>query len=156
MVPIILGTHHRWCYCGVPIDKPIPVCTVPKSVCIIGSNSEVILYYVCINIWFIICSLLHCSQMAKLCNCAFVSGPIEHLNLTQETNIYKILGKLSNGTRLYTNSSRGVRQSDPECKCFNTRPFGNSSVLIEAARVGRNVTAALVNSCNCTISLTVR
>ena len=45
--------------------------------------------------------------------------------------------------------------SDDSCTCYDTSALGNTKILAEAASVGDNITLALVNTCNCSIDVSL-
>ena len=64
--------------------------------------------------------------------------------------MYQLLGRLSNGTRLHVDISDDGLDI---CDCWDAKGLGNTQVVVEAALVGDNITLALVNMCNCTVSV---
>lgn len=81
-----------------------------------------------------------------------MSGPSEDLHITPDAELYRLLGKFSNGTLLLVD----VRDDSQPCECYDTMALGGTHILAESAQVGRNLTIALANPCNCTQSVHLR
>ena len=74
--------------------------------------------------------------------------------LTPESNVYYLLGKLSNGTRIRVSVSG--HPSDTSCRCKERVTAGNSAVMGEAVLFGQNMTIALLNLCDCKMTVAMR
>lgn len=66
--------------------------------------------------------------------------------------MYALLGKLANGSRLHVEIDGGQYMTS-NCPCFITSSLGSQPVVGEAVIVDTNVTIALLNVCNCTLTV---
>ena len=73
---------------------------------------------------------------------------------TPDAEMYSILGKLSTGTLLHVNYTQADSQS--QCQCYDAASMGDGTVVAVAAAVDKNITVALVNTCNCSNAINLR
>ena len=66
--------------------------------------------------------------------------------------MYFLLGKLVNGSRLEVQISGGEYMTSG-CQCEIGKSWNQQPVVGEAAIVGTNVTVALLNMCNCELTV---
>ena len=92
----------------------------------------------------------------EVCNCAFFQGPDSPD--TPEIQLYSILGRLGGCERVAVNISQVSVPSGCGCTEEQFIEVGGSPVLVEGGvcMSGKNVTVAMVNTCNCTLSLDLR
>ena len=92
----------------------------------------------------------------KVCNCAFYRGP--NSSDTQEIQLYSILGMLAGCGRVAVNISHVSVPSG--CGCIEEQfiEVGGSPVLVEGGvcSSSKNVTVAIVNTCDCKLSFDLR
>ena len=96
-----------------------------------------------------------CSKQANAppCNCGFVTNETKP---TPDAEMYSILGKLSTGTLLYVNYTLPDTSSQSQCQCYDAASMGDGTIVAVAAAVDKNVTVALVNTCNCSKAVNLR
>lgn len=92
---------------------------------------------------------LYIAQGTSKCKgCKFANG-------SPESFMYKLLGKLVNGSRLHLVIEGGEYMTS-NCYCNTSKSLGGQPIVGEAAVVNRNITFALLNTCNCPLTIKLR
>lgn len=69
--------------------------------------------------------------------------------------MYQLLGKLVNGSRLHLTIDGGQYMTS-SCSCYSSSALGGQPVIGEAAFKHTNITFALLNTCNCPLTIKLR
>jgi hypothetical protein len=71
-----------------------------------------------------------------------------------ESFVYKMLGKLGNGSRIHMTIDGGQYMTSG-CHCYSSTSTGGQPIIGEAVMIDTNVTIALLNTCNCPITIKI-
>ena len=142
-------------------------CTLSVINIIAGFVYIIYILHICVHVHTCVCvcvssclSAFHAcifpQAAGKVCNCAFYRGP--NSSDTQEIQLYSILGMLAGCGRVAVNTSHVSVPSGCGCVEEQFIEVGGSPVLVEGGvcSSGENVTVAIVNTCDCKLSLDLR